>query len=87
MYFSVGFENDKGGYELSSPLNFKGCIPPKEITAITLTILSTVLGLVPFVWGGQSEIFWFAFAAGAMGGLLFSLLAILLYLPLFLKMR
>jgi hypothetical protein len=34
MYFSVGFENDKGGYELSSPLNFKGCIPPKEITTI-----------------------------------------------------
>jgi len=34
MYFSVGFENDKGGYELSSPTNFKGCISPKEITTI-----------------------------------------------------
>ena len=31
-YFSVGFRNDKGGYELSSPPNFKSCISPKEIT-------------------------------------------------------
>ena len=58
----------------------------QKITAIVLTILSTVLGLVPFVWGGQSEVFWFAFAAGSMGGLLFSFLAVLLYLPLFLKL-
>lgn len=34
MYFSVGFENDKGGYELSSPPSFKGCIPPKEVTTM-----------------------------------------------------
>jgi hypothetical protein len=31
-YFSVGFRNDKGGYELSSPPSFKGCISPKDIT-------------------------------------------------------
>jgi len=31
-YFSIGFRNDKDGYELSSPPNFKGCFPPKEIT-------------------------------------------------------
>jgi hypothetical protein len=33
-HYSVGFVNDKGGYELSSPPNFKGCIAPKEITTI-----------------------------------------------------
>jgi hypothetical protein len=33
-YFSIGFRNDKGGYELSSPSNFKGCISPKDITTI-----------------------------------------------------
>lgn len=59
----------------------------QKIVAILLTILSTVLGLVPFVWGGQNEVFWFAFAAGAMGGLLFSMVAILVYLPLFLKVK
>lgn len=56
----------------------------QKIVAIMLTILSTVLGLVPFVWGGQREVFWFAFASGAMGGLIFSLVAILVFLPLFL---
>jgi hypothetical protein len=33
-YFSVGFGNDKGGYELSNPPNFKSCISPKEITTL-----------------------------------------------------
>ncbi len=59
----------------------------QKIVAITLTILSTVLGLLPFVWGGQKEVFWFAFAVGAMGGLLFSLLAIIIYLPLFMRLK
>jgi len=59
----------------------------QKIIPITLTILSTVLGLIPFVWGGQKEVFWFAFAAGAMGGLLFSMVAIILYLPLFLRLE
>ncbi|KJF45676.1 efflux RND transporter permease subunit [Draconibacterium sediminis] len=58
-----------------------------KIVAIALTILSTVLGLIPFIWGGQKEVFWFAFAVGAMGGLLFSMVAILIYLPLFLKLN
>jgi len=34
-YFSIGFRNNCGGYELSSPLDFKGCIPPKDITTIS----------------------------------------------------
>ncbi|MFW5831193.1 MAG: efflux RND transporter permease subunit, partial [Prolixibacteraceae bacterium] len=59
----------------------------QKITAILLTILSTVLGLIPFMWGGQKEVFWFAFAAGAMGGLIFSMLAIMVYLPLLLRME
>jgi multidrug efflux pump subunit AcrB len=57
-----------------------------KIIPIFLTITSTVLGLVPFVWSGQKEVFWFAFAAGAMGGLIFSLVAVFVYLPLFLKL-
>jgi DNA primase len=31
-FFSVGFQNDKCGYELNSPNDFKGCISPKDIT-------------------------------------------------------
>ena len=59
----------------------------QKIIAILLTILSTVLGLVPFIWGGQKEVFWFAFAVGAIGGLIFSIVAIVIFLPLFLKLR
>jgi len=59
----------------------------QKIMPVFLTIISTVLGLVPFVWSGQKEVFWFAFAAGAMGGLIFSIVAILIYLPLFLKLK
>ncbi|MDR0506336.1 MAG: toprim domain-containing protein, partial [Dysgonamonadaceae bacterium] len=33
-YFSIGFRNDNGGYELSSPPDFKGCISPKDISTI-----------------------------------------------------
>ncbi|KAA6315126.1 DNA primase [termite gut metagenome] len=33
-YFAIGFRNDKGGYELSNPSGFKGCISPKDITTI-----------------------------------------------------
>jgi hypothetical protein len=33
-YFSIGFKNDKSGYELSIPPNFKGCISLKDITTI-----------------------------------------------------
>jgi len=56
-----------------------------KIVPVFLTIISTVLGLVPFVWSGQKEVFWFAFAIGAMGGLIFSITAILFYLPLFIR--
>jgi multidrug efflux pump subunit AcrB len=55
-----------------------------KIIPIMLTIISTVMGLIPFVWNGQNEVFWFSFAVGSMGGLLFSLIALLVYLPLLL---
>ena len=54
-----------------------------KITPVMLTILSTILGLIPFVVGEHREPFWFALAAGTMGGLLFSLVGILFFLPLF----
>lgn len=51
---------------------------------ILLTILSTCLGLVPFLLEGDSEVFWFSLAAGTIGGLLFSIFAIFLFLPIWL---
>jgi multidrug efflux pump subunit AcrB len=58
-----------------------------KIIPIFLTIISTVLGLIPFVWLGQNEVFWFAFAAGSIGGLLFSFVALIIYMPLFMRLK
>ena len=54
---------------------------------IRLTVLSTILGLIPFLYDGQSEVFWFSFAVGTMGGLTFSLLALWIYMPVFMPLR
>ncbi len=58
-----------------------------KIIPIFLTIVSTILGLIPFVYEGSKEVFWFSFAVGAMGGMVFSIVALLLYLPLFMKFK
>ena len=53
-----------------------------KIIAVLLTILSTVLGLVPFLIDGpKAEEFWFSFAIGTIGGLLFSLVALVFFMP------
>ena len=56
-----------------------------KLMPVILTLLSTVLGLAPFLSGGKTEAFWFSLAAGTIGGLIFSLLAIIVILPLFVK--
>lgn len=55
----------------------------RKIWPISLTILSTILGLVPFLFDGPGEVFWFSFAIGTIGGMVFSILAFVLYLPVF----
>ncbi len=55
-----------------------------KITAVMLTVLSTVLGFIPFLIGDTHESFWFPLAAGTMGGLIFSLTAIIFLLPVIL---
>lgn len=54
-----------------------------KINPITLTIVSTILGLLPFLSDGPDEVFWFDFAVGTIGGMAFSVLALLFYLPVF----
>ena len=85
--------------------------------SVILTILSTVLGLVPFFADGSGagrifadgsgagrifadgsgagrgfidgakESFWFSFAVGSTGGLLFFILALVLVMPIFFKLK
>ncbi len=86
-------------YIINDYNNFKKSFPGREklkiyikaynhkIIPVILTILSTIMGLIPFIIGGQDEVFWFAFAVGAIGGLLFSMIALVLYFPVFLGFR
>jgi len=55
----------------------------RKISPIILTIFSTIMGFIPFIINGEDEVFWFSLGVGTIGGLVFSLLGILFYLPLF----
>lgn len=54
-------------------------------TTIILTVLSTVLGFVPFMVG--QELFWYPLALGTIGGLMASLVALVVFLPVFLPRK
>lgn len=54
-----------------------------KITPIFLTVVSTILGFIPFMIGQDKEAFWFPLAAGTIGGLVMSIFGIFIYLPIF----
>jgi multidrug efflux pump subunit AcrB len=53
-----------------------------KITSILLTVLSTILGFVPFLIGERERI-WFTLAVGTIGGLVMSIIGIYFFLPIF----
>lgn len=53
-----------------------------KIIPIFLTVISTILGFIPFMVGDK-EGFWFPLAAGTIGGLTMSVIGIFFYLPIF----
>jgi multidrug efflux pump subunit AcrB len=57
------------------------------VIPIALTILSTIIGLMPFLIAGKDERFWFSLAAGTIGGLVFSMIGLIFFLPIFMKLR
>lgn len=54
-----------------------------KIIPIFLTVVSTILGFIPFMVGTEKEAFWFPLAAGTIGGLLMSLVGVFIFLPVF----
>jgi multidrug efflux pump subunit AcrB len=58
-----------------------------KIVPILLTKVSTIIGLVPFLLTGKDERFWFALAAGTIGGLVFSVVGLVVYQPMMLKAK
>ena len=59
----------------------------RKIIPTMLTILSTVLGLIPFLFDGKQNQFWFSFAIGVMSGMLFSVIAIVFIIPVFFPLK
>ena len=56
-----------------------------KIRPISLTIISTILGFMPFLIGRYREAFWYPLAVGTIGGLIFSFVALIILLPLFMN--
>lgn len=54
-----------------------------RIVPISLTVVSTILGFVPFLVG-ERQGFWFPLAAGVIGGLVMSLVGLFIFLPMYL---
>ena len=54
-----------------------------KIVPIFLTVVSTILGFIPFMVGTGKEGFWFPLAAGTIGGLVMSIVGIFVFLPIF----
>lgn len=87
IYLLSAWKNERvrvelGGSEKSSVHRYIRSFNQK-IWPISLTLFSTILGLVPFLSDGPREVFWFSFAVGTISGLLFSVVAFVLYLPVF----
>lgn len=54
-----------------------------KVVPIFLTVVSTILGFVPFMVGTGKEAFWFPLAAGTIGGLAMSVVGVFVFLPIF----
>lgn len=54
-----------------------------KIFPIMITVVSTVVGLLPFLMDSSDGNFWYSFALGTIGGMVFSLLPLLFCFPLF----
>lgn len=56
----------------------------RKIIPTLLTIISTILGLVPFLFDGKANsFFWYSFAIGIIGGMIFSIFALVFVMPVF----
>jgi multidrug efflux pump subunit AcrB len=56
----------------------------QKFLPVMLTVVSTALGMIPFLMHGRQEVFWHALAMGTIGGLFFSVLVVMLVIPVFL---
>ena len=82
IYILNEFNRIRKAKPLLSPLRAYLKAWNAKIVPIFLTVVSTMLGFVPFMVGMDKEAFWFPLAAGTIGGLAMSILGIWAFLPL-----
>jgi multidrug efflux pump subunit AcrB len=82
IYVLNEYNNIRKKRKLISPLQAYIKAWNAKISPIFLTVISTVLGFIPFMVG-YKESFWYPLAAGTIGGLIVSLLGLFCFLPLF----
>ena len=87
IYVINEYNNIQRLRQYSNPQNLYVKAFNRKIMPILLTILSTILGLLPFLVKSQPDSFWFSFAVGTIGGMLFSMIAFYFYLPIFLPLK
>jgi len=58
-----------------------------KFVPILITMLTSILGFIPFLLEGDKEIFWFSLALGSIGGLVASLFAVWICLPIWITKR
>lgn len=75
------------GDSIKSPVEHYVTAFSHKIRPIMLTIISTILGLIPFLTEGPEEVFWFDFAIGTISGMLLSIAAVIFILPVFVIKR
>ena len=83
IYILNEYNSIRRRYPLLLPLHAFTKAWNSKIVPIFLTVVSTILGFVPFMVGTDKEGFWFPLAAGTIGGLVMSIIGIFIFLPIF----
>ncbi|MEO1385258.1 MAG: AcrB/AcrD/AcrF family protein, partial [Bacteroidota bacterium] len=69
-------------YPHISSLNTYLRVIEQKLFPIALTLCSSILGFIPFILQGENEVFWFGLGVGTVGGLSFSFIGLILFMPL-----
>jgi len=81
IYILNEYNSIRKRYPCLSPLRAYVKAWNTKVIPIFLTVVSTILGFIPFMIGAEKEGFWFPLAAGTIGGLVMSVIGVFIFLP------
>jgi len=85
LYIINEFNSLKKMRPIAPPMDLYVAAFRHKIMPINYTIVSTVLGLIPFILINKDQVFWYTFAVGTIAGCIFSLVGVFVFLPAFLR--